>query len=126
MSTLKQNQLRYESDTWKRLLGFMTDENVHLKNRLADILKEDFSNVMLVEVEDFQNRFLKEDMIIRLLRSDIAELDKLLIHDQFADGRIAKEIEGKIRKLRNNISTAEELFGKLKLEFNSYMAENVE
>jgi len=126
MSTLKLNQLRYESDTWKRLLGFMTDENVHLKNRLTEILKEDFNTDMLVEVEEFQNRFVKEDVIIGLVRSDIAELDKLLTLDQFSDGKVAKEIERKIKKLRNTINSAEETFGKLKLDFNSYMSENIQ
>ena len=43
MTELKLMQLRHEIDTWKRMLGFMQEENVHLKNRLSDVLKDRFN-----------------------------------------------------------------------------------
>lgn len=125
MPELKLKQLQYESDTWKRLLVFMMDENIHLKNRLSQVLKDKFDKNLLEEVESFQSNFLKEDDLIGLLRNDVAELDKLLVREIFEDGKIIKEIDGRLNKLRNNIITAERQFGKLKSEFNSYLSENM-
>jgi regulator of replication initiation timing len=125
MPELKLKQLQYESDSWKRLLGFIVDENIHLKNRLSEVLKDKFDNNLLEEVEGFQSSFIKEDELIGLLRNDVAELDKLLVREIFEDGKIANEIDKKLNRLRNNITIAEKQFGKLKVEFNSYLSENV-
>jgi hypothetical protein len=125
MPDLKFKQLHYECQTWKRLLGFMMDENIHLKNRIAEILKKGFDKNLLEEVENFQSRFIKEDELIGLLRNDMAELDKLLINGVPEDNMITKDIDKRLKKIRDNIITAEKYFGKLKLEFNNYLSENV-
>ena len=121
MSELKLEQLKYESDTWKRLLGFMREENIHLKNMLSEVLKYKFDKNLLEEAESFQNSFLKEDDLIGLLRNDIAELDKLLEMIIFEDGKIINGIDMKLHKLRNNIVIAERQFGELKAAFNNYL-----
>jgi hypothetical protein len=125
MPELKLKQLQYESDTWKRLLGFMMDENIHLKNRLSEVLKDKFDKNLLIEIEGFQNNFIKEDELIGLLRNDVAGLDKLLEREIFEDGKIVNEIDKRLKNLRNNIVYAEKQFGKLKLEFNNYLSENI-
>ena len=125
MPELKLKQSQYECDTWKRLLAFMMEENIYRKNRIAEILKHKFNKDLLPEVENFQNRFIKEDELINILRDDIAELDKLLLRRDFEDGKIIKEIERKQNRLRNNMLVAEKNFNKLQAEFNSYLSENV-
>lgn len=125
MPEMKLKQLLYESDTWKRLLGFMMDENIHLKNRISDILRNGFDKNLLEEMENFQSRFIKEDQLIGLLRHEMAELEKLLVREVFEDGKILKEIDRKLRIFRNNIIAAEVQFGKLKMEFNSYLSANI-
>jgi regulator of replication initiation timing len=125
MPELKLKQLQYEAETWKRLLGFMTDENIHLKNRLSEILKDRFDKNLLDEVERFQSRFVQEDQMIGLLRNEVAELGKLLVREVFEDGSIIKQVDRKLKKLRDNINNAEKQFGKLKTEFNSYLSENM-
>ena len=123
MPDLRLKQLQYESDTWKRLLNFMMDENIQLKNRLSEILKDKFDKNLLVEVEVFQNNFIKEDERVALLRNDVAELDKLLVREICEDGKIINKIEIRLQNLRNNIMHAEIQFGKLKSAFNSYLLE---
>lgn len=125
MPELKLRQLQYESDTWKRLLSFMMDENVHMKNRISEILKNGFNKNLLEEFENFQSSFIKEDERIGLLRNEVAELDKLLVREVFENGKILKEIGRRLMNLRNNILNAERQFGKLKSAFNSYLAENM-
>ena len=125
MPELKLKQLQYESDTWKRLLGFMRDENIHLKNRLSEILKNGFNKNLLEELENFNSRFLKEDELIGLIRHDMAELDKLLLRNAFENGKIIEEIGRKLKIIRNNIELAERQFTKVQLEFNNYLSENI-
>lgn len=121
----KLGQLQYESNTWKRLLAFMMDENVHLKNRLSDVLKENFDKEMLGQMELFQNRFVKEDESISLLRNDIAILDKLLLKELFADGNLLAKANKKMKEIRNNIVISEAKFGKLKSDFNIFLMESL-
>jgi hypothetical protein len=64
--------------------------------------------------------------MISLLRNEVAEMDKLLVREIFENGKIANEVDKTLKKLRNNIMNAEEQFGKLKLEFNSYLSENIQ
>jgi hypothetical protein len=125
MPELKLKQLQYETDTWKRSLAFMMDENIRLKIRLSEILKDKYDATLLEIVEDFQNNFIKEDELIGLLRNDIAELDKLFKMEILEDGWILKEIDIKLKNLRNNIVTAEHQFGKLQADFNSYLLQNL-
>jgi regulator of replication initiation timing len=125
MPELKLKQLQYETDTWKRVLGFMMEENIHLKNRLSEILKDKFDGNLLEEVESFQSSFIKEDEMIGLLRNNVAELDKLLVREIFEDGTIVKKVDTKLKKLRHNMANAEKQFSKLKSDFNNYLSENI-
>jgi len=125
MPPLILNQIQYETDTWKRLLDFMMDENSNLKIRLSEILKDKFRLQSLEELEDFQSHFIKEDELIRLLRNEVAELDNLFATTPFVKGKITKEIDTKLEKLRNNIIIAERQFGRLNLEFNNFLSINM-
>lgn len=125
MPELKLKQLQYETETWKRLIGFMRDENVHLKNRLSEILKNNFDNSLLEEVENFHSDFVKEDERIGSLKNEVVELDKLLVREIFEDGAIIKKVNSKLKRLRNNIKNTEAQFTKLKMDFNNYLSENI-
>jgi len=125
LPTLKLKQLQHESETWMRLLDFMMSENIHLKNRLSEILKEQFDEKLLSGVEDFQNTFLKEDQLIELLRNEVAELNELFSNTLPGTGAIENEIDAKLIKLRDIMITTEREFGKIKLQFNSYISQNI-
>lgn len=125
MNGLKLYQLQYESTSWKRLLDFMMDENIRQKNRLSQLLKDNFQKNMLNDIETFQNNFLKEDEIIGILRNDIAELDKRLADHMFEDREQVFEVAKRLKKLRNNIMYAEQRFCRLKGDFNDYLFENI-
>ena len=103
MEQAKINQLQIEVNTWKRFLNFFRDENVCLKNRLSDILKNGFDRNLLDELENFQTKFIKHDEVIILLRNEIAELDKLLLNERSGDGIPNNKIDKKLDHLRNNM-----------------------
>ena len=125
MAALKLKQLQYESETWKRLLGFIADENIYLKSRLAEVLRDSSDRSLLDEAENFQSEFVQEDGRIGFLRNELAELDKLLVREVFEDGAIAKNVESKLNRIRHNMRNTELQFIKLKSEFNNYLAEAI-
>ncbi len=122
---LKLKQLQHESDSWKRQLAFMTEENIFLKNRISEILKNGTDSETLAEIENFHTSFINEDELIGLLRNDIAEYDKWLERERFEDGHIISKVQKKMKELRHGIATAEAKFGKLKSDFNNYLSENI-
>src|SRR3954452_17728828 len=107
MLYLKLKQLQFERDMWKRLLGFMMDENINMKNRIATVLKEPFDNNLLEDFESFQNRFIRLDDLIGLLRNDLVQLEQLLIIEIFENNNIAVKVDYKIKNLRHNIIITE-------------------
>ena len=116
-------QLQYETDTWKRLLEFMIGENISLRNRLSEIIKEKTDHATLEALEDFQRNFIKVDELMGLLRNEVVELEKLFRKESFDGGKIT--IEQKMEQLRNDIMIAERQFRKLNLEFNNYLSLNI-
>ncbi len=125
ISNLKIKQFKYETSTWKRVLGYMQEENIHLKNRLSDVLKERFDKKMLDDVEIFQNNFIKGDDLIGLLKNELADIENSLLTDIFVDKEINKNIEMRIKKMRINIDMAEKNFTRINNDFNNYLSENL-
>ena len=125
MPELKLKQLQYETDTWKRQLDFMMEENIRNKNRLSEILTDRFDKNLLEEVDGFLVRFIKEDELIRLLRDDVAEMERLLKRELFEDGMIIKETGKKLKRLRNNMMFAEDRFAKMKAAFNNFLIQSI-
>ncbi len=125
MHLMKRSQLLHECNTLRRLLFFLKEENVALKNRLAQILKESFNKNLLEEAESFHNSFIKADERMHLLRNDLAELDSLLEKALNEENVVSVEIDIKLHELRYNISVAENQFIKMQSDFNSYFYEKI-
>ncbi len=121
---LKIRQFRHESDTWKRNLEFMMQENVNLKNRLAEVLQSVSSDGDILDTaEQYQNDFIREDEMIHLLRGDIAKQDGLLVREIYENGHLIKDVVHQQRKLSEEVKNAIVEFNRLKFDFNSYLGE---
>ncbi|MBS1752284.1 MAG: hypothetical protein JST63_20475 [Bacteroidetes bacterium] len=118
MNYKKQEQ---ETDSWKRLIGLLSEENNQLKNRLAEVLKNDNSKHMLAELEKFQTNFINIDELIYLLRRDVAEYDKWLQKKKSGDETDNCKIGVQLRELSQSIKTTEIKFWKLKSDFNRFL-----
>ncbi len=125
MTELKLMQLRYEINTWKRMLGFMQEENVHLKNRLSDVLKDRFDKKLLDGVERYQTDFINKDEIIKELKNEVGELEYILHSDIVIDEQHNFPITRRIENIRKHINCVEKDFKKMNIEFNSYLSENL-
>ena len=124
MSVTRLTQLLSESSSWKRLLGFLMEENTHCKNRLSEILNNDFQIRLLADMENFQTGFLQTDTMITFLRSEVAEFDKIILkpaHDQQA----FSAINGQLKKIRHDISVAEINSNRQQTDFHGYLTDNL-
>ncbi|HRP54782.1 hypothetical protein [Agriterribacter sp.] len=121
MIILKLEQLLFESDTWKRALTFMTEENIRLKSRLSEILQKKIDKALLPRAEEFNSSFLKHDDLIKVLRNDISRFDKLLTREQFEEGSVIIVVESGLEIIRKNIKEAKERFSALQLDFYNQM-----
>ena len=123
----KIKQLQHQSETWKRDLGFVVEENVALKNRLAEIIANDeVTPEFLERIEAYQNEFISKDEVLRLIFSEIKEWDKLLVKERYLDG---SQPNGKLIAMQKKLSRAIESFmnefSRLKFDFNNYMSETL-
>jgi hypothetical protein len=121
----KLNQLQQESSGWKRLLCFMLEENIILKNRLSEILKEISDHKLLEVAENYQDRLINTDEMIGFLRNETARLDKFLIRESFENSQLKKELANQIISLRKNMQIAETQFSQLKRDFYNYFSEYI-
>lgn len=118
-NTNLEQQMFHELDTWQRTLNYIQQENIHLKNRLSEIIKNGMDDKLLEQVEYFQNQFLNKDAIITLLRQDIS-LERDL------DGSLPKKRNWKRHdKLRKDMGMMEAEFTKLKFDFNNYLSQSL-
>ena len=119
------SQFQRESETWKRTLEFLTEEDVNLKVRLSEILKsmDQRDDSLLERFEHFHNRLLKENETIGFLRLEVIQAEKQLIQNFSVDVDWLKDIQNKQMKLRKDMEKAELEFHKLKFDFNNYISE---
>lgn len=114
-------QLLYEVAAWKRLLGFLSDENNLLKDRLSEVLKDRNSRIELSDAERFQSNFVREDELLQVLRMEVAEIERLA--RAFGNKEINHQriIERKLKLFRSNILYFESQFAGLQTVFNDYL-----
>jgi hypothetical protein len=121
----KFTQFRHESDTWKRYLQFIQQENNHLKTRLSQVLQHDTDEQFLERAEYFQSKFIAEDDTVNMLRQDIHELDNMLSKEMPEDANTIKELQKKLKKMHKDMEIVERQFNKLKSDFNLYLTESL-
>jgi len=124
MINSKKGHLKNERETWLRTLDYIQQENVFLKNHLADIIKNDIKPEMLEQVEYFQNQFINKDAVIALLRYDIANQNRLSENGVEHNGDFVK-LQARQGKLRGDMEKMEREFSRLKFQFNTYIAETL-
>jgi hypothetical protein len=110
-----------EYESLKTSLKVLEDENIYFKTSLAHVLKTDPDKEQLEVLEYFQNRFLKTDEQISLLRHEIREQQYLLQPTNVLQLRktidLQKRLEVKIIVLQENVEH-------LRISFNDYLSEN--
>ncbi|MCG2616298.1 hypothetical protein LZZ85_18510 [Terrimonas sp. NA20] len=123
LSTIKIKQLEFESDNWKNSLKFMTEGNVRMKARLSELLQHKLSQELLDETEDFQNKFIDQDDLIRVLRNAIAGFESSIKLESV--GRLTIDAVLASRKsITSRIEAAKTKFDDLANRFNRFALHN--
>jgi hypothetical protein len=113
-------QFQTEIEDWKKILNSRMDENVLLKSRLSDIVKNNYDQNLLEEIEEFQTQFIREDELINSFRRDVNDLDNLLYSRMFEVGKMEKSFDIKMDKLDKDIANSVTRFRILQSAFDDF------
>ena len=110
-----------EISTWKKTLKSRMEDNILMKYSLGNILKNVYSKDHLEEIEEFQNKFIREDEITDILRNDVAKLDELTYSQIFKGERMRESCIKRKKQLREDIIRSEKEFCRLTSSFEEFM-----
>eukprot|EP01012_Entosiphon_sulcatum_P027130 TRINITY_DN32694_c0_g1_i1.p1 TRINITY_DN32694_c0_g1~~TRINITY_DN32694_c0_g1_i1.p1 ORF type:complete len:115 (+),score=29.14 TRINITY_DN32694_c0_g1_i1:94-438(+) len=111
---IKVADLKDERTKWLQTLEQMLQDNIYMKNRLAEIIKDDITAASLEKAEYYHNELLHKDAVIALLRYDIIKQNKINVTDLNENA-----VSQKHEKLRNDMQMMEVEFARLRNEFNA-------
>ena len=116
-------QFRRENESWRRTLEFLIEEDIILKAGISEVLKNmnQTDEGILKKLEHFHNHLIKQNDIVRLLRTGVANMGKKINLDYYFETDFSSSITRIQRILRKQIETVELEFLKLKFDFNDYI-----
>jgi len=117
----KTGDLIADNENWRSELKVMEDGIIRFKTKLARILEADLQTDELEQLEHFQNRFLKMDEQISLLRHEVREQLYLLQQLIQSNGPQLKKTLDLQRRLEVKMIIIQENFDKLSAEFSGYL-----
>ena len=114
--------IKQEQMSWLKTLEGLRQENVFLKNRLAEIIKDNVSTEILEKAEQYLAIFIDKDTVISLLRRDIAKLSAATTAN-LINGEINKTLLEQA-KLKYDVERMSKEFTTVKTNFNAFLAES--
>ena len=112
-------KLRKEISDWKTRLYLRMEENLVLKDMLAEILKNNFDHSHLDQIEEFQNNFINEEQVTNDLRKAIIELQKQ--SSKILDDPVQKEgFDEKMKKFDEELKQSDLRFQSMVSSFLSF------
>lgn len=108
-------------NAWKNIFHSRIEENIRMKNKLGDILKNNYAQNHLPEMEEFQNKFIREDEVTDLLRNDLIKFDNLSYNQVFKGEQMRESFEKSMNNLRKDIIKSEEHFDLLIASFANFV-----
>jgi hypothetical protein len=117
----KPGELIADNENWKNELKVLEDGIIRFKTKLAGILEAELQPYELEQLEYFQNRFLKMDDQISLLRHEVREQLHLLQQLSQSNGPQLKKTLDLQRRLEVKMIIIQGNFDKLSAEFSGYL-----
>lgn len=119
------SQFLSENETWKRTLESLTEEDLNLKKRLSEILKnmDQRDDKLLESIEGFNNRLLKINETIAFLYQEVNKSEKQLMLELNIDTEFHSERRHLQKKIRKDMETIEFEFHTLKSDLNNFIDE---
>jgi len=114
-----------ETEVWRNKLKILEEETIRFKLLLAHMLLNGLHKDQLEYPEYFQNRFLKIDERISLLRHEVLEHQHLLQEIEKEHSPNHSNLADQHKDLGIKIGHIKENFDKLSQEFASYASGNM-
>ncbi len=121
MNDLKLEQIKFETETWKRLLGFLSTENDHLKTRFSSVLKADVDLRLMEGFEEFQNRFVSADTAIAVHKRALGELESVYGANQQNVRLEWFEVINRLSKIKDSIIHLQQAMYALIWDFHRFL-----
>lgn len=121
MKTESVDAARRKSDSCKVQVDKLQEENIELKNRMCEVLSCTVNPVLLVSFEEFQNKFIREDEELKLVRHLIHELDNMLLATNGHGGKMNGSVSRKIAQVNENTRAASLHHSELKKDFSRFL-----
>lgn len=113
---MKMEHYRQELSAWARALDYHQQENVYLKNLLAEIIKNTHEELP-DKMEYYQNRLINNDTLLTIIRHDIREYGKALEAPATIN---SDSFRNSSEKLRANMGKMEKELSSQKYDLNNY------
>ena len=120
----RENDFQKEVSNWNQKLNWRMEENVLQKNRLSDILKYNYHQYLLEEIEEFQTHFINQDEITHLLRRRVKDLNSESLNKDFEEHKGDKSFITLMNNLRDNIQHSGNRFRLLVSHFANFQDKN--
>src|SRR5580765_8857451 len=120
--TLVMEQGNKETEKLKRLLDCLEQKNVVQKYHLADILKKAHreKDKLVLLAEQYQTQLLQQDAAFKLMRNDIAALEKLAAENQQTKNQGRNVCRHK-KKLEQDMRVFQANFKRLSSQFTIFL-----
>lgn len=120
------SDLHFEHISWNSELAFQKDELKIFKNRLEEVASRWTKKEVMIQVEHFQNNFLRHNEVIDTLKHKVNAHEKELV-DFAKEHPIALDhVHFKDHtSFRDEIETQRKLYAELKTEFLRFLTETM-
>lgn len=114
-------ELKTQTEYWKKKLSQIENENIRFKNRLMKILQTEIPRSKLDALDYFHSRFIQLDELITLLKHEVIE-QLGVIADNITDTPAGMEhILLTHQRLETKLLILHDKFGHLQREFDMYV-----
>lgn len=118
------SDLHFEHKVWMNELGFFEDEILTFERRLEELARKNLAKrEVMVDLEHFQNQFIREKEVINELKHDTRMYEQYLSKTAEANPGAADQPAYKDHAdLRENMDTFRKIYADLKADFFRYAA----
>jgi hypothetical protein len=117
----KLEQVKFEKESWKRLLDYIKQEKVIAREHISQLVKDaQYDPHFLNAVENYLDDLLRLETVATLIKSDISAFENLL-ECKFMSSQELETILRNRQKLNHNVQQLEQRFKQINSSFDSYI-----
>ncbi len=120
-------ELYLEHELWTKELNYWRDELKTLEKYLTEVNEKNTPHVLWIEVEHFQNQFIRHKEVVHELRHELTKHENVV--KDIVSGKEMEDIQEKKLELheliREQIDTGRKIYSDLKDEFRKWLSKRM-